>query len=98
MMSSRSKGRYNENKAAAFMGGYRISRTGEAGSDIVDRNGDTWEVKVRKEFPAWLEDWMKQAAQQGDEGIILRRNHGQWFVLMPADHFKRRYLVNDLYR
>ena len=87
VVNNRARGRQGENEAAAILGGHRISRTGEAGSDIVDKVGRTWECKRLKTWPARMAGWMAQSASQGDHGIIARADRGKWYVIIPVENY-----------
>lgn len=91
MPNNRARGRRGELEIAELLGGQRISRTGEAGSDIVDRAGRTWEVKRLRELPALLRSWLQQMAAQGDHGVAFRADRSQWYLLIPL----RNYVHTD---
>lgn len=91
MPNNRRRGRDGELEWAKYIGGDRISRLGEAGSDVLDRNGGTWEVKRIKKWPARIYQFILQAATQGDLGVAIRANYGKWYVLIDADKFKEIY-------
>ena len=83
MVNNRARGRGGENEFAKLVLGKRISRTGERGGDVMDFDGQTWEVKRTKALPALLRGWIEQANRQGDYGVAFREDHGQWYLLIP---------------
>lgn len=87
MANNRSRGRRGELEAARVLGGERISRTGEEGSDITDAWGFTWEVKRIKAWTRRIRDWYEQADRQGDFGVIVREDRGRWYVIIEADKY-----------
>lgn len=87
MPNNRRRGRLGENEFAEFVGGERISRTGEPGSDVRDSQGRTWEVKRIKQLWKRLERWLDQAKDQGDYGVAFRANRGKWYVIVEAEKF-----------
>lgn len=87
MPNNRSRGRKGENEAAAVLGGHRISRTGEPGSDIVDWQGRTWEVKRIKRWSALILAWFAQRDDQGDYGIITRADRDKWYVIIEVSRY-----------
>lgn len=91
MPNNRARGRRGELELAEQLGGRRISRTGETGSDVVDASGRTWEVKRLRELPALLRGWLQQAAGQGDYGVAFRADRSQWYLIIPL----RNYVDTD---
>ena len=89
MPNNRSRGRRGELEAAIIMGGERISRTGEEGSDITDKWGRTWEVKRIKAWSNRILGWFSQASRQGDVGICVRADRGEWYVMIKAKEYMR---------
>ena len=87
MPNNRSRGRRGELEAAIIMGGERISRTGEEGSDITDKWGRTWEVKLIKKWTNRILGWFSQAHRQGDVGVLVRADRGEWYVMIKAKEY-----------
>lgn len=91
-LSSRGKGRRNENKAAKEFGGVRVSEAGLPGADIVDGLGNLVEVKYRKKLPKSLVDWITQRDEQGCEYLLIRQAYGKWQVVIDGELFRDKYL------
>ena len=91
MVNNRRRGRIAENEWAEICRGHRISRTGEAGSDVVDGFGRNWEVKRIKSLPTRIADWLSQSARQKDYGVAFRADRGKWYVIIEADKFLEIY-------
>ena len=91
MVNNRSRGRRGEIEYAKFIGGQRISRTGESGSDVKDGKGRTWEVKRIKTLPKRISAWLIQASYQSDFGVAFREDRGKWYVIIEAKKFLEYY-------
>lgn len=95
MPRSSSKGHRGEHAWAKVLEGKKISRRGYEGPDVESPeqtiSGLTlWEVKVRASLPVWLEDWMDQTKREGAHALAVRRNRGEWWVLVPASSLVAR--------
>ena len=89
MARSNAKGTRGELSWAERVNGKKLSRRGYEGADVASppwtiEPMSIWEVKLRAEFPGWLEDWMTQVIAEGAHGLAMRRNYGEWWLLIPA--------------
>lgn len=87
MVNNRRRGRVAENEFAERYFGRRVSRTGEAGPDVIDVYRDYVEVKRVKQLPASLKSWLTQAHTEGAAVVAFRENRGPWYVILAADEY-----------
>ena len=80
--ASRAKGARGEREAAKVLGGQRMARLGEPGPDVVDRDGDLWEVKRNAARNKFIYDAINQNYDVAPR-VIFRDDNKEWLVAMP---------------
>lgn len=86
--NNRTRGRRGELNFAAAIGGHRISRTGEPGPDVMGPDGRTYEVKLVKELPQYLKDFVAQADRQGCAAVAIKEDRGRWLMLARLENWQ----------